>query len=290
MVRYEEITIIIPAFNEEVVVGKVVQELISTFPGVEIAVVNDGSRDQTSVKAREAGAIVIDHEKNLGYGASLRTGVLFSKRPYVLFCDADGQHSSENVKSIIEAFHDCDIVIGKRDKNSNMPVERILGKLFLKKFANFLAGQEIPDFNSGLRIVKKDVLLKYLHLMPDGFSFSTTTTFAFLKGKHRMKWIPVTVSKRLGKSSVQQWKHGPEALMLMLRLTILFEPLKVFLFISGILLLLSIIGLAQNIFFGGTPGITDSTVLLCISTLFVFLFGLICDQISALRRELHERN
>ena len=282
------VTIVIPALNEETAVGEVVQTLIVRFPEAELIVVNDGSEDATGEVARRAGAKVIDHDRTKGYGAGLRSGVLAASRDFVLFCDADGQHSAEDVGRIIEACDGKGMVVGARNRKSHAPLIRRPGKALLRLFADFLAGEKIPDFNSGLRIVERKVLLRYLHLMPQGFSFSTTSTFALLKTNHPIKWIPITVSERKGASAVRQWKHGPQTLLLILRLAVLFEPLKVFLTVSGVLFLLALVSLAIDLSVDGSQGIGDTTVLLSIATLIVFMFGLLCDQVSAIRRESHE--
>ena len=284
----KNITIIIPAFNEERSVGSVVEQLLLRCPEAELLVIDDGSTDKTAEIAESAGASVIRHERNYGYGSALKTGVLASNQEYVLFCDADGQHSVEDIERIMAARENCEMVVGARDINSYTPFNRMPGKFLLRKFADYLAGQHLPDMNSGLRLIKREVLLKYLHLMPASFSFSTTTTFALLKGNHCIKWIPITVKKRIGSSTVRQWKHGPETIMLMLRLTVLFEPLKVFLKVAQGLFIFSVISLLLDVLHGIDNGIGDVTVLLSIATLLVFMVGLLCDQVSALRRELHE--
>jgi len=284
----KDVSIVLPAFNEEAVVFEVIDGLKKSLLGVEVIVVDDGSTDDTALKAQQAGAIVVSHKRNKGYGASLKTGVKMSSRPYVLFCDADGQHSIDDVKSIIDSEDNFDMVVGARDWGSHIIWKRVLGKLVLSCFANFLLGERIPDFNSGLRLVKKDILLKYFHLLPDGFSMSTTMTFAFSKSGHDIKWVPISSRKRKGESSVSQVRHGFQTMMLMLRLTVLFEPLKVFMFISGIFFVASIISLILNLFVTFGQSIGKLTVVFFISTLIMFMFGLLCDQVSALRRELHQ--
>ncbi len=285
----DHVSIVIPAYNEGAVIGNVVRNLREAFPDAELLVVDDGSTDATGHAAAEAGANVVRHDTNYGYGAGLRTGVLTATREYVLFCDGDGQHSIQDVGRLIAECEGHDIVIGARDNASYLSsLQRAPGKLILRWFANYLAGQRIPDINSGLRVVKKDVMLKYLHLMPQGFSFSTTSTFAFLKGNRRMKWIPITAMQRVGESTVRQWKHGPVTLMLMLRLTVLFEPLKVFLTAAGVLFGLSVTSLIVDLLHSFEQGVGDATVMLWVSSLLVFMFGLLCDQVSALRREYHE--
>lgn len=282
------VSIVIPALNEEAAIGGVVRGLRESFPDAELIVVDDGSTDATAKIASDAGACVISHERNRGYGAGLRTGTAAAAREYVLFCDSDGQHTVADVGRVIEAAEGYDMVVGARGQDSDAPLTRRPGKFVLARFANYLAGEKIPDLNSGLRIVRRDLLMKYIHLMPQGFSFSTTSTFAMLKTNRRIKWIPIKVEKRIGKSTVNQWKHGPQAMMLMLRLTMLFEPLKVFLDVAAILFALTLSSLAVDLFLTDEVGIADTTVLLSIATLMVFMFGLVCDQVAALRRELHE--
>lgn len=287
--QFSEISIIVPAFNESAAISRVVKTLIDGCEGAEIIVVNDGSADDTGKLAEEAGAKVINHPQNRGYGASLTTGIRESSRDYVLMCDADGQHRIEDVHKIAAEADGCDMVVGARGKDSHQPLSRRPGKLVLKKFANYLAGIKIPDLNSGLRIFRKEVIVRYLHLMPEGFSFSTTSTFAVLKSKKRYKYkyVPIKVEQRVGTSTVRQFKHGSQTIMLMLRLTVLFEPLKVFMAVTGTLSFLSFLSLVNDGLIAG-EGLADTTVLLSIATVIVFMTGLLCDQVSALRREQKE--
>ena len=287
-VKNSRVSIVIPAWNEEKAIEGVVSQLMRRLRNIEIIVVDDGSSDRTGDLARDGGAHVLRHDFRRGYGASLRSGICATKREYVLFCDADGQHSAEDVALLIRHMEECDMVVGCRGQGSHVPFLRRPGKFVLRVFADFLAGENIPDVNSGLRIIRRDVVVKYLHLMPSGFSFSTTSTFALLKSGHRIKWVPITVKKRVGTSSVQQWRHGPQTLILMLRLSVLFDPLKVFFAIDAVLLALSLVSLCLDLFCSPEKGVGDATVMLTIAVLLVFLFGLLCDQVSALRRESHE--
>jgi len=287
--KNKNISIIIPAYNEEGAIKSVVNLLINDFPDVELLVVNDGSDDKTGELAEQAGARVIHHKYNLGYGSALKTGILNSSNDYVLFCDADGQHRNQDVKKIIELAEGYDMVVGTRGSDSHVHRQRKVGKWILKVFSNYLADCKIPDLNSGLRVMKKDVLMQYLHLMPNGFSFSTTSTFAFLKGNRRIYWEPIRVRERVGKSTVRQLKHGPQTIMLMLRLTMLFNPLKIFLTAVGLNLLMLIISIIWDMSLDSGMGISDVTVLLALSVVLVFLFGLLADQVASLRREMHEK-
>ena len=282
------ITIVIPALNEEASVKAVVTALRQQYPSIDVIVVDDASVDRTCDLARDAGAEVISHDRQRGYGAALRTGVLAATRDYVLFCDADGQHSAEDVGRLIEAHDGCDMVIGVRGETSHCAATRRPGKWILRRFANYLAGEQIPDVNSGLRMVRRETLLKYLHLMPNGFSFSTTSTLAFLKSRRTVKHVPITVHKRVGESTVRQWRDGPSTMMLILRLTVLFDPLRVFLTISSGLLLLGLTSLTLDLVTSRSLNVGDTTVMLFLAALLVFTSGLLCDQVSSLRREIHE--
>jgi len=282
----KSISIIIPVFNEQDSIFKVVNDLKLLLPETEIIIVNDGSTDSTVENITEIDVKVINHPKCYGYGVALRSGIEAAKGEYILFCDGDGQHQAEDVAKIIKNCDDFDMIVGTRNKKSHSQLNRIPGKAILKWFANILLGEKIPDLNSGLRMLRKSIIIKYLHLMPPGFSFSTTSTFAFIKDNRSVKWIPIQTLQRTGKSSVKQLKDGPSVLLLLLRLSILFEPLKIFLFATSILLTLTILSFLTNIYFFGDMNITDTTVILGLGTLIVFLSGLLCDQVSAIRRNI----
>jgi len=284
------LSIVIPAYNEQTVIGDVIAGLKDELKNknCEIIVVDDGSTDKTFEIATGLGVKVIRHEFNKGYGASLKTGTRESSGEIVLFLDGDGQHDPKDVHRLLEYFPEYDMVVGARTKSSSYkPLLRRPGKRILSMFADFLAGIKIPDLNSGLRAFKKDILLKYMHLLPSGFSFSTTSTFAFLKSNRRIKYVPIAVRKRTGKSSVKQFRHGSQTIMLMLRLIVLFEPLKVFMPTSILLLFLGIAWMTHDIIVN-PGGIADATILLLISSILIFFFGLLTDQVSAMRREKHE--
>jgi glycosyltransferase involved in cell wall biosynthesis len=281
------VSVVVPAFNEEAGVGEVIRGLTRALPAVEIIVVDDASTDNTAATAEAAGARVIRHEKNRGYGAALKTGTRATSRDCVLFCDADGQHSVTDVAMLIEKMGDFDATIGLRGTDSHSALARRPGKWVLVAFGNYLLGEKIRDLNCGLRIFRRDVLMRYLHLMPDGFSFSTTSTFAMIKTGQHIQFVTVKISQRIGTSCVRQVRDGFGTLMLMLRLTVLFDPLKVFLHVSGILFLLSVTSAIFDVV-ASKAGLGDTTVLLSIATLIIFMFGLLCDQVSAIRREEHE--
>lgn len=285
----KKISVVIPAYNEATAIGEVLDKLVpmADAHGWEVIVVDDGSSDGTAKIAREHGAKVLSHSRNRGYGASLSTGIRATEADVVVFIDADGQHNHDDIPILLEHIDQHDMVVGARTKDSYTDPYRRPGKKLLKWFANYLAKEEIPDINSGFRAFRRDVLLRYLHLMPQGFSFSTTSTLAMLKGGHPIKWVPIKTSKRIGTSTVKQLKHGPETMMLILRLTVLFDPLRVFLPVSGIMMLLAVVMTTLN-FIMYRMAIPASAVLLGISAVIVFMLGLLTDQVSAIRREQHK--
>ena len=277
------VTVVIPALNEAAAIGQVVRNLVAHYPEHEIVVVDDGSVDNTGEIAAAAGAQVIRHAWNKGYGASLRTGCQAAHGDIIVCFDGDGQHSADDVQRLVDEIGPSDMVVGTRPRYSYEPLVRLPGKLLLVGFADFLAGVKIPDVNSGFRAFKRDVILRYLHLMPQGFSFSTTSTFALLKSGRPVKWVPITIKRRIGTSSVSQARH---ALLLMVRLITLFEPLKVFLPVSGVFLLVAVGFLIAN--FCAGRNVPQTSVIMSVSSILVFLMGLLMDQVAALRREKHE--
>jgi hypothetical protein len=280
------VTVIVPALNEAAAIGQVVRDLTARYPEYQILVVDDGSADNTGEIAAAAGAQVIRHEWNQGYGASLRTGCRAAHGDIVVCFDGDGQHDPNDVQRLVGEIGPHDMAVGTRSRESYEPLIRRPGKALLVAFANFLAGVKIPDVNSGFRAFKRDVILRYLHLMPTGFSFSTTSTFAMLKSGRPVKWVPIKVRRRIGTSSVSQSRHGLQALLLMVRLTTLFEPLKVFLPVSGVFMLVAIGFLIANLCAG--RAVPQTSVIMSVSSILVFLMGLVMDQVAALRREKHE--
>jgi len=282
------ISIIVPAYNEEKAIYKVVSELKDNFSNCELIVVDDCSEDKTAELAQKAGAKIIMHGKNYGYGASLKTGILNASGEYVVTCDADGQHRVDDIKKLLKYYRDYDAVVGIRDNTSHSPLTRKPGKLVLKWFFNYLVGEKIDDFNCGLRVFKKDVIIKYLHLMCDQFSFSTTSMFALLKMKKRIKYIPVKVNKRIGKSTVRHLKHGTYALLLIIRLTVLFNPLKVFFHGVFLFLMMGLLSLFLDCYSTGVLTVGTTTSVMFMSALIVFMFALLCDQVSAIRRQMND--
>ncbi|MCB9858397.1 MAG: glycosyltransferase family 2 protein [Phycisphaerales bacterium] len=281
-------TILIPAYNESHSIGRVLDEIGMPSSCAEVLVVDDGSDDATAEIASNHGARVIRHRRNRGYGASLRTGIEAVKTEYVVCCDADGQHRLEDLIRIAEEAPDYDMVVGMRERSSHRDWMRWPGKVILAIFANILTSQKIPDLNSGLRSFRVSVIRKYLHLMPPGFSFSTTSTIALLSMGYFVKYVPIVVKKRDGrKSTVRIFRDGMRVMLLLVNLTTLFNPLRVFLPVSLSLIVGSALYFVLYSWFVDVD-VTPVMVMLFITGVLVFLLGAVCEQVSAIRRELHE--
>lgn len=291
-------TIIIGAYNEEEGIKDTLKNLvpIAKKRNWNILVINDGSIDKTGeilkkITEEESIITVIDHPYNKGYGAALKTGIVNAKSELVSFYDADGQHRPEDLENLYDNLGNLDMIIGKRGKDSHSEWIRKPGKWILGKTANFLTSRKIPDLNSGLRVIKKSIIKNMLHLFPDGFSFSTTSTVAFMNMGYNVDYYPIKVRKRVGKSTVKQLKHGSSTILLILRLIVLFNPLKVFVPASLIAIIIGVIYeiYAGIIFHPNPPKLITGAFFLILTGVLIFFFGLVVDQISEMRKHLNTK-
>jgi glycosyltransferase involved in cell wall biosynthesis len=286
----KKLTVIVPVFNEEAAIEKTINELVlfSKSKEWEILVVNDGSTDNTvSILEKFPEIRVISHPYNKGYGAALKTGIKNSATNLICFYDADGQHSPVQIINLLDNFGSYDMLVGERGKDSHREWVRRPGKWLLYRVANFLTGVKIPDLNSGLRLIKREIILRLLHLFPDGFSFSTTSTIAFLNLGLNLGYYPITTKKRIGKSTLKQIKHGSNVLLLILRLIVLFNPLKVFIPVSFFLISVGMIyEVYQGVIILGfeKARLIPGAFFLIITGVVIFFFGLVVDQISEMRK------
>ncbi|MBI5461242.1 MAG: glycosyltransferase family 2 protein [Gammaproteobacteria bacterium] len=288
-VEQPEVTIVIPAYNEVSAIAPVVRALRTRYPRFEILVVDDGSTDDTARIAAAEGAVVVRHHENHGYGSTWKTGVAEARAPVVVFFDGDGQMDVEDVERLLAEMRatDADMVSGARRNASGSPLLRRPGKELLRRLAQFLVSRKIADLNCGLRAIKVDVLRRYLHLLPQGFSASTTSLMVFMQRGYLVKFVPITVRKRVGSSTVRIISDGFGTLMLILRLIALFNPMRVFLPISlGTIALSLIYSLVEVLRVG--LGIPVLGAIMFIGGLQFFLIGIVCDQVSALRLERFE--
>jgi glycosyltransferase involved in cell wall biosynthesis len=282
--KNELISIIIPAYNEADSIGLVVEDIRKGFAGmkIEILVIDDGSADQTGELARKGGATVIRHSHNKGYGASLKTGIRTAHGHHVLFMDADGQHRAEDALKLVAAAGEADMVVGQRSQLVHSPFWRMPGKWALGWMANYLTRRRIPDLNSGLRLIKREVVAHYMALCPDGFSFSTTITLVLFNRGFEVIYVPFEIKKRKGKSTVSL-VTGLDTLLLILRIATLIDPLRIFVPLS---LVIGFIGIAWGIPYALMGnGVSIGSMLAIVTSILLFSIGLISDQISQLRLE-----
>jgi len=285
--QQSRLTIIIPAFNEERAIGQVIADIQAVCGSSihEIIIVDDGSTDDTAAIAAAAGCRVIRHSHNRGYGAALKTGIRAAQTDYVLTMDSDGQHHAEDVLNLWEKVGSRDMVVGQRTSLIHSPLWRMPGKWLLTLMANYLTGQTIPDLNSGFRLMRRETVLKYIHLCPEGFSFSTTITMALLYRGYDVAYVPIKVRKRIGASSVRL-RTGLQTIILILRIATLFDPLRIFIPASVFIGLIGMLWGIPYALMGN--GISVGTMLAIVTAILLFGLGLLCDQISQLRLERFE--
>jgi len=276
-------SIIIPAYNEEETIGGVLSEVNEVMEKsnweYEVMVIDDGSSDETGKVAKKRGTRLISHPRNMGYGAALKTGIRNAKHDTILITDADGTYPAEEIPRLLKEMRDYDMVVGARTgKRVKMPFLRRPAKFFLNRLAGYLSERRIPDINSGLRAFKKDIALKYFHILPAKFSFTTTITLAFLSDDYSVKYLPIDYHRRGGRSKIRPLRDTWAFLLLIIRTIIYFNPLKVLLPLASFLFLLGIAILFYSKFI--LQQVMDITVILLIVTsLLVALLGLVADLI-----------
>jgi glycosyltransferase involved in cell wall biosynthesis len=277
------VSIVIPAYNESASIGDVVGVLRSAGPWREIIVVDDGSTDDTGARATAAGATLVRNPYNMGNGASVKNGIRRSTGEYVLIVDADGQHPPEDALRIVSRLGEYDLVIGARSTETQATQARRAGNGALNWLASYLTGREIPDLTSGFRGARSSGLREFLHLLPNGFSTPTTTTLAFMKAGYAVAFEPIHARQREGQSKIRLARDGAKFLMIIFKIVTLFSPLRIFVPISLASFAVGASYMAWTI--ATQSHVTNSSVLLILFAVVVFLVGLVSEQISALRFE-----
>jgi glycosyltransferase involved in cell wall biosynthesis len=273
-----EVSVVIPAFNEEAGIAAVVKDVLARHPWHEVLVVDDGSNDETAARAASAGARVIRHPYNKGNGAAVKTGIREATGTVVLLMDADGQHDPDDAAGLIGPVGVHDMVIGARSSR-DQTWTRALGNAVFKSVASWLTGRPIPDLTSGYRAARRDRLLEILHLLPNGFSYPTTSCLAFLKAGLNVAFVPITARRRLGTSKIRLFQDGTLFLLIILKIVTLYSPLKIFFPVSAVSLLLGAAYGVWNVLVVGK--IPMGSALLIQLAVVVFLFGLISEQIAS---------
>jgi glycosyltransferase involved in cell wall biosynthesis len=282
----EQASVVIPAFNEADVIGDVIAGLVRSAAWHEILVIDDGSSDGTGAAAEAAGARCIRHPYNKGNGASVKSGIRAATGEYILIIDADGQHHPEDAARLVSRLGEYDLVIGARAHATQATLGRRLGNHLLNGLASYLTGRPIPDLTSGFRAASRRHLREFLHLLPNRFSTPTTTTLAFVKAGYNVTFEPVDARVRVGISKIRLIRDGAKFLLIALKVVTLFSPLRVFLPVS---LASFAVGLGYAAWTIATQShVTNSSVVLIMLGVIVFLIGLVSEQIAALRFEGRE--
>jgi glycosyltransferase involved in cell wall biosynthesis len=276
-------SVIVPAFHEAEGIADVVSALVASGPWHEIIVVDDGSSDDTGGQARAAGATVLRHPYNKGNGAAVKTGLRHATGVHVLIVDGDGQHSPSDARRLVERLGEFDLVIGARAAATQATIGRRAGNAALNSLATYLTGRRIPDLTSGFRAAKRTVLIEFLHLIPNGFSTPTTTTLACIKAGYSVEFVPIQAGRRQGSSKIKFARDGAKFFLILVKIVTFFSPLRVFLPVSIVCFSVGALYAAWTI--ATQSHLTNSSVLLIVVSVVIFLMGLVSEQIAALRFE-----
>ena len=281
MKDYSNINVIIPAKNEALTLKSLTDEIASLYPNIEITIVNDGSTDETATLDYASNVNIITHPYSMGNGASIKSGARNSDSEYLMFMDADGQHKPDEIKSFIEQLDQgYDMVIGARNRMGQASILRAIANFSYNKIATYMTGHKIRDLTSGFRAVNTQKFKRFLYLLPNGFSYPTTSTMAFFRNGYSIQYIPIDVQQRSGASHISIFKDGLKFFTIILKIGALFSPMRLFLPISA---LLFITGFCYYLFTYLSEGrFTNMSALLFTTSIITFLMGIISEQISAL--------
>lgn len=276
-----EVTILLPAYNEEQSIGNTIREIIQLHPEFEILVVDDGSNDNTRQEAINAGANVMRHPHNIGNGAAIKTGLRYASGDWIIMMDSDGQHRPEDIAKILAYKDDYDMVVGARSKGSETSLHRDLANFIYNGLASYVTKFKVEDLTSGFRLIKNETVRKYIYLLPNTFSYPSTLTMAYLRSGLSLKYVPIQTKARKGKSKIKLFQDGIRFFLIITKIATLFSPFRIFLPVS---LIFFMTGLLYYLFTYITAGrFTNMSALLFSSSIIIFMMGLISEQISQMR-------
>ena len=275
------ISVLIPAKNEQATIGEVVELIAEQVPGAEIIVVDDGSDDDTASAARAHGAVVYSHPVSLGNGAAVKAAARQASGDILVFLDADGQHDPKDIPRLLEQIDaGYDMAVGARNTGSHANFARLMANGAYNVIASVVTGRSIPDLTSGFRAVKAPKFRQFLYLLPNGFSYPTTITMAFIRSGYLVDFVDIQAAKRKGKSHIRPVRDGLRFLLIIFKIATLYSPLKLFLPTSALFLA---VGLGYYGFTLATMGrFTNMSLLLLSASVIIFLIGLVSEQITTL--------
>lgn len=279
----ERTSILVPAYNEVHAVAALVDALRRAAQWREIIVIDDGSTDGTADAALRAGATVVRHPYNKGNGAAVKTGLRLAAGSYVLIVDADGQHPPKDALRLVSQLDEYELVVGARSPDSQASWSRRAGNAMLNRVASYLTGREIPDLTSGFRAARRDCMLEFIHLFPNGFSTPTTSTMSFIRAGYSVRFEPVIAEQRLGTSKIRLGSDGARFVLILLKVITIFSPLRLFVPVAGAFFAVGAGYAAWTI--ATQSHVTNSSVLLILSSIVILLIGLVSEQIASMRPE-----
>ena len=289
MKRLNTVSIILPAKNEAENLAPLLKDLTSRFSDAEILVIDDGSTDNTAQIATKAGVKVISHPYSQGNGASIKTGARIAQGNILIFMDADGQHDPADIPGLLAKLDEgYDMVVGARRVSTHASWPRRIANAFYNKLASVMTGYKIKDLTSGFRAVRANKFRKFLYLLPNGFSYPTTSTMAFFRSGFPVAYIPIHAGKRQGKSHLRIIKDGTRFFIIILKVGALFSPMRLFLPLS---LMVFLTGMSYYAYTFTTHGrFTNMSAVLILSSLIIFLIGILSEQISSLHYRSAEQD
>jgi len=287
-----DVTIIIPACQEAEIIADVIGQVRLTMDRLnrsyEILVIDDGSKDDTALKAKNAGARVISHPYNIGNGAAVKTGIRQAKGRILVMMDGDGQHNPEDIPALLEKIEQYDMVVGARTGDSDSHLHRDMANGFYNLFASYICKRKIQDLTSGFRAVRTDIARQFVAMLPNTFSYPTTITMAVIHAGYSLAYVPIRTNRRVGKSKIRLIADGSRFLLIILKIATLLSPMRVFLPVSFIIFLTGVgYGLFKTLFMDGRYGPTSA--MLITMSVVVFMVGLVSEQVAQMRYDRSER-
>ena len=275
------LSVVLPAKSESAAIGHTVTAIRRLYPRAEVIVINDGSTDDTAAVAQAAGARVVHHPYSKGNGAAIKTGARAAQGDVLVFMDADGQHDPADIPRLLDKLNQGhDMVVGARQKGSQASVGRGLANGLYNRLASWMTGHKVEDLTSGFRAVRADKFREFLYLLPNGFSYPTTSTMAFFRAGYSVAYVPIHAAKRIGKSHIRLLRDGARFLLIIFKIGTLFSPLKIFAPVALLMFLLA------TGWYGWTfitmHKFTNMSALLYTGSVITFMMGLISEQITAL--------
>ena len=282
------ISVILPCRNESASLAMVLSSVKKHFPEAEIIVVDDGSTDATPLICTQEQVRCVAHPYSMGNGAAIKSGTRTAKGEVLVFMDADGQHDPADISRLLERLDQgYDMVVGARQFDSHAGKHRALGNVLFNRLASWMVGHKVEDLTSGFRAVRADKFKRFLHLLPNGFSYPTTTTMSFFRAGFAVSYVPIQAGRREGKSHLHPLKDGMRFLLIILRIGTLYSPFRLFLPVS---LMFFLAGLSYYVFTFITEGrFTNMSALMFTSSILTFLIGIVSEQVTALHYKDTER-